>query len=118
MKKPKPAMMTSYLLETPKGQRKVMVPADWTVTFGPTAPWARQSSSDNYVWSLRFYSRGKKLRACFCDVKSFRDETMAVIEVPENAEKLKEMTKPKISGGPTKWPSPPSVAGIDEEKPF
>lgn len=75
---------TVYLLELKNGnQRRLTVPSNWTVTFGPTVPFEAKSGGryDN-CWALRLYegSTKSKLRAIFTDVVSFRDMGIKVLE--------------------------------------
>lgn len=61
--------------------RKVTVPGNWKLTFGPTIPYAGKGTGINNGTALRFYEGDKdKLRACFTDVKAFRDADIPVQE--------------------------------------
>lgn len=60
--------------------RKVTVPATWKLTFGSVVPYAGQQGNNHGV-ALRFYEGNKEnLRAVMCDVASFRDEGISVVE--------------------------------------
>lgn len=74
---PKPAL-TTYILETTKGVRKVTVPSAWKVTFGPLI--AGKTGGPGTL-ALRFYENNKEnQRAIFTDVNSFRDEAIPIME--------------------------------------
>ena len=68
----------TYILEL-KGnrQRKIEIPEDWKVTFGPICPGSR---SGNEQMALRFYEGKDKQRAIFTDVQSFRDASIPILE--------------------------------------
>jgi len=75
----------TYILELNNGNlRRVTVPANWTLTFGPTIPFAGKGSVSpgNGGTALRFYTDKdkKEARAAFTDVRAFRD---ADIEIEE-----------------------------------
>lgn len=77
--------MKTYILELNNGNlRKVTVPADWTLTFGPTIPFAGKGavSVGNGGTALRFYEgKGKDAaRAAFTDVRAFRDASIVIEE--------------------------------------
>lgn len=84
MTKEKSVAFKTYVLELKNGGlRRVTVPATWKVTFGPTTPYERKNSyeSGQLVWAVRFYEGNKEnLRAIFTDVKSFRDESIPILE--------------------------------------
>ncbi len=68
--------MTTYLIvHKDSTERKITVPSDWKVTFGPaTAGFSKGTSGGPTVpLALRFYENEKKQRAIFTDVVSFRD---------------------------------------------
>lgn len=82
-------MKTTYILQLRDGkERKVTVPNNWTLTFGPLVVGGRQrgeavpSGSGVGGVALRFYEDGKKenQRACFTDVISFRDASIMIEE--------------------------------------
>lgn len=69
----------TYILELKNGQqRRVTVPANWKVTFGPLIPGER--GGGNGCLALRFYETKDKQRAIFTDVKSFRDSEIPILE--------------------------------------
>lgn len=73
-----------YLIEHDDGiKRKITIPADWRVTFGPAA--AGQSRGIGtpkfkMPMALRFYENETQQRAIFTDVKSFRDTSIPIEE--------------------------------------
>lgn len=68
----------TYILELRNGkQRKLDVPEDWKVTFGPLIPGDR---GGNGTLALRFYEGKDKQRAIFTDVASFRDASIPILE--------------------------------------
>lgn len=68
----------TYILELKGGkQRKLEVPEDWKVTFGPLIPGER---GGNGTLALRFYEGKDKQRAIFTDVQSFRDASIPILE--------------------------------------
>lgn len=76
---------TTYLIEFTDGKRKkIKVPSDWKVTFGPVA--VRKSTSlhkdyqNKMPLALRFYESETKQRAIFTNVASFRDTSIEVQE--------------------------------------
>lgn len=77
--------MKTYILELKGGnQRRITVPANWKVTFGPLTPGERNGSG---TLALRFYESKENQRAIFTDVKSFRDSD---IEIQEKVTKVKQ----------------------------
>lgn len=61
--------------------RKVVVPADWTITFGPIGVGSR-SGDGNSAHVLRLYSdAGKtKLKAVFRNIVAFHEEGIIILE--------------------------------------
>lgn len=76
-------------------QRRVVVPADATVTFGPTVPFERKSGDDD--WSLRVYADvgKKKLLAVFAGVAGFHE--LGTIKISERRVKSKRHVMEKDS---------------------
>ncbi len=71
--------LKTYILELKNGNlRRVTVPADWKVTFGPLIPADRHSGGG--CLALRFYESKEKQRAIFTDVKSFRASDIPIEE--------------------------------------
>jgi hypothetical protein len=115
-----------YLLETKSGsQRKLTVPRDWKVTFGPTVPFERKNSGRyDECWALRLYE-GDKLRAVLTDVRNFRDLDIEVLE-KRISSKRQVIEKASKKGGKTvvaeakieKWvdPDDPEEAGTTPEE--
>jgi hypothetical protein len=67
---------TTYLIVHEDGtERKITVPSDWKVTFGPAAKGINKAAHQNFKipLALRFYEAETKQRAIFTDVVSFRD---------------------------------------------
>lgn len=77
-----------YLLEVQGGQKRVTVPSNWKLTFGPAVPYSGKPgvvghNGESIVqgYSLRFYDGSKdNLRAIFTGVKSFRDIAIPIME--------------------------------------
>ena len=76
-KKAELELMTTYLITHDNGdERKVTVPSDWKVTFGPAAKGMQRGTGPNNLkipLALRFYEAETKQRVIFTDVSSFRD---------------------------------------------
>ena len=71
----------TYLIEHDNGtKRRITVPADWKVTFGPAAKGDRGKSGIKMPLALRFYESDTKQRAIFTDVISFRDMSIKIEE--------------------------------------
>lgn len=69
-------VLTTYLITHDNGdERRITVPSNWKVTFGPAAKGIRAGTGSNYKipLALRFYEAETKQRAIFTDVVSFRD---------------------------------------------
>lgn len=72
--------MTTYMLETKNGnQKKLTIPSNWKLTFGPTVPYERKSGGYDGGWALRMYD-GAMLKGIFTDVKNFRDMSIELLE--------------------------------------
>lgn len=72
--------LTTYILELRGGNlRKVTVPSNWKVTFGPLVPYTKHGGGEAHP-ALRFYESKEKQRAIFTDVVSFRDESIPIQE--------------------------------------
>lgn len=95
MKKVKDAEMITYIItHEDKSKKRITVPADWKVTFGPAVKGGnagqRNGTTGGYMkmpMALRFYESEKKQRAIFTDVVSFRD---ASIKIEEEITKTQE----------------------------
>ena len=73
----------TLIIDMSRGEdRRITIPADWTITFGPVAIGAKFSSSDGSSNVLRLYSDvGRKhLKAVFKDVRSFFEEGIEIVE--------------------------------------
>lgn len=66
-----------YLVNQDKGEFVIEIPAAWKVTFGAVNPSAGNGSGRYDLHCLRVYE-GEKLRAVYCDVKGFRDLSIAM----------------------------------------
>jgi len=73
-----------------KTKRRITVPADWKVTFGPAS---RGENAGNRAGqhlkmplALRFYESETKQRAIFTDVISFRDASIKIEEERTNVQ--------------------------------
>lgn len=75
----------TYLMRLKNGNlRRVTVPADWKVTFGPIIVQKKggprhYGNEEGWGWGVRFYE-GTIQRAVFTDVESFRDESIKLQE--------------------------------------
>lgn len=76
--------MKTYIIHHEDGtKRRITVPEDWKVTFGPAARGANKSTSGTTYkipMALRFYESETKQRAIFTDVVSFRDASIKIEE--------------------------------------
>lgn len=73
----------TLVLEMTKGaERRLTIPADWAVTFGPVAIGAKYHHADGSANVLRLYEDAsrKKLKAVFKDVRSFFEEGIEIVE--------------------------------------
>lgn len=73
----------TLIIDMSRGEdRRITIPADWTITFGPVAIGAKFSSSDGSSNVLRLYSDvGRKhLKAVFKDVRAFFEEGIEIVE--------------------------------------
>lgn len=111
----------TYILDLRNGDiRKVTVPANWKLTFGPTIPYAGKYTGSPEGTALRFYEGNKEnLRACFTDVKAFRDAAIPVLEKRTQVQHqvLQKHTKAgmknvEVAASVTEWVNPDE---IDEE---
>ena len=69
----------TYILTMRDGcTKKVTVPEEWKVTFGPLFPGSRGESGGRV--GIRFYEGKEKQRAVFVDVVEFRDESIPILE--------------------------------------
>lgn len=83
----------TYILDLENGKRrKVTVPANWKVTFGPAAVGIDKAAAGmgrKVPMALRFYENKENQRAIFTDVVSFRDSSINIEEEVVNT-KIKE----------------------------
>lgn len=122
--KPAPDARTTYLIGlTHGGVRKITVPSNWKVTFGPAvppSPGARVQAERGYA--LRFYETEKQQRAIFTDVAWFRDAALAVEERVTKT-KAQRMTKHTANGAKdvvveasvTEWINPDNPPEPEQE---
>lgn len=93
----------TYIMDLNNGTvRKVTVPANWKLTFGPTIPYSGKGSTSIHGGgtALRFYEGNKEnLRAAFTDVRAFRDADMPV---QERRTQIQKKTIQKDAHGGTK----------------
>lgn len=73
----------TYIIECEdKTKKKITVPADWKVTFGPAVKGnnsgTRNPGAPKIPMALRFYETETKQRAIFTDVVSFRDASIKI----------------------------------------
>lgn len=72
---------TTFLLTMKDGTlKKVTVPSDWKVTFGPLCPGSKGETNGYGSTSLRFYTGKDKQKAVFTQVESFRDMDIEIEE--------------------------------------
>lgn len=80
MTKRKSEVDVVYLLQMEDGsQKKVTVPGDWKVTFGPLTP-GQKGEPSHGAKALRFWTGKDRQRAVFTGVASFRDMSIPVEE--------------------------------------
>ncbi len=116
-----------YILTLQNGEvRKVTVPATWTLTFGPTVPFVPKGGAYDGKTALRFYEgSGKdKLRACFTDVKAFRDASIPIQERRTTVQqqvaqvaKKEGMRTVNVEARVTEWVNPDEDDSEIDEKP-
>lgn len=73
--------LKTYILELKGGGlRRLTVPANWRVTFGPLIGGQKGSYENHGVLALRFYESENQQRAIFTDVRCFRDASIPIEE--------------------------------------
>lgn len=121
----KPTTKTYFLDLQNNDVRKVEVPSHWTLTFGPTIPYAGKNTGVPYGTALRFYEdKGKtELRACFTDVKAFRDSSIPVLEKRTKTQHkiMQQQTKQGVQNAEvavsvTEWVNPDAIDEKNEGK--
>jgi hypothetical protein len=73
----------TLVLEMSKGpERRLTIPADWVITFGPVAIGQKYSPHDGSANVLRLYEDAskKQLKAVFKDVRAFFEEGIQIVE--------------------------------------
>lgn len=71
----------TLILEMNKGNdRKVVIPADWTITFGPIGVGARHDGNSTHVLRLYEDAGKKKLKAVFRNITAFHEEGIDILE--------------------------------------
>lgn len=106
-KKTAPITIKTYILDVADGQKRVEVPSNWKLTFGPAVPYSGKPGSVGFNgenvtngYSLRFYEGSKdNLRAIFTGVKSFRDSD---IPIKEKRTQVQRKVIDKRTAGTTK----------------
>jgi hypothetical protein len=94
--------MKTYIMDLFDGrQRRLTVPANWKVTFGPLIRASNDMKRGGVggTLALRFYESESKQRAIFTDVACFRDASLVV---EEKVTKTKKQTLYKDSRGKKK----------------
>lgn len=130
-KRTKDDELKSYILELSNGNlRRIKIPADWKVTYGPVAPPRKGNSrngfapSDHSGWThaLRVYE-GAQQRAIYTDVVSFRDESIPTEErVTEVKQQVLRKQTPAgmkdviVEGRVTEWRDPMAPMSKDDRK--
>ena len=74
---------TYILIHDDNTRKRITVPANWKVTFGPAAIGMNSNKSGSNLkmpLALRFYEDEKHQRAIFTDVKSFMDSSIKIEE--------------------------------------
>lgn len=85
VKAPVDPNMRTYILTLANGNtRKITIPSTWKMTFGQLVPFEIRRQSGNggtATVALRMYEGTKEnLRAVMCDVVSFRDASIDILE--------------------------------------
>ena len=71
----------TYHIEFKNGnEKRITVPADWKVTFGPCVVGGNSGRGMEMPLALRFYESKENQRAIFTDVRSFRDMDIKILE--------------------------------------
>jgi hypothetical protein len=71
----------TYHIEFKNGaEKRITVPADWKVTFGPCVAGGNSNGKMEMPLALRFYESKENQRAIFTDVRSFRDMDIKILE--------------------------------------
>jgi len=79
---------TTYLIVHTDGtERRITVPSDWKVTFGPVAKGVNKTYQ--MPLALRFYENETRQRAIFTDVVSFRDMSIPILIRKEKTQEKK-----------------------------
>lgn len=92
--------MTTYLLNMNDGSRqKITCPTEWTVTFGPLMPGAKDPNYNGHKAIALRIRDGQRQKAVFTNVESFRDMSM---EIEQEVTKTKEETFYRDEGGEKK----------------
>jgi len=116
----KPIQNVTYILNLTNGSvRKIVIPENWTVTFGPAVPPDMKSSRyDKGAWALRIYAPKKQQRAIFTDVTSFRIDSIKILE--KVVETKRKVVQAQEEGGrqnyvveakATRWENPDIPGG-------
>ncbi|MEB3212683.1 MAG: hypothetical protein VKL39_15090 [Leptolyngbyaceae bacterium] len=93
--------MKTLIVELKDGKdRKITIPDDWIITFGPVAIGARSSDDSSHVLRLYGDSGKKQLKAVFRNVRSFHEEGIQIFEKVVR-KKNKTFRKEGANGGQT-----------------
>lgn len=60
--------------------RKIIIPADWTITFGPIGVGARNDGNSAHVLRLYEDAGKKQLKAVFRNIVAFHEEGITILE--------------------------------------
>lgn len=72
-----PDAKVRYLVQQQGGDFIIEIPASWKVTFGAVNPGSGEVGHRGSLHCMRVYE-GEKVRAVYCDVKGFRDTSIAM----------------------------------------
>lgn len=117
----------TLILELKNGDiRKVTIPNTWKVTFGNVIPYqGKEARHGECRIALRFYEGNKEnLRAVMCDVVSFREDT---IQIMEKRTKVQRQAAQKhtnngmkdvvVEARITEWVNPDKEEGTENDVP-
>jgi len=86
-----------YVLYMARGQqRRITIPADWKVTYGPIVPGSGMKGGS---LCFRVYESKEKQRLCLMDVIGFREESIPLEVLRSDAERLKLAQEMAGEGG-------------------
>lgn len=76
----------TYEIKQGNERFRIIIPANWKVTFGPLTPGSKYGGS----YALRVYESETKQRAVFVDVTSFRDLSIPYMKYVKNSRSTTE----------------------------